>query len=672
MAAWDSCGRGSRTAKDATSLERALSALALLGLAACAEELTPVAKDPPSASAATQPRSARPQLRAELLADLAAVRHAADGGGRAWIEGFEDRPATAIAGESGSWCVVYEAGARGIAVGGSIDLQVSPFWGWSTPQTEREDAAGFTLVECAAAGVELDLRTSDLQRLRASVGGRALAQGEQVRFRYGAGAAGAKADDFAERGERFWLAVDGDGDGVRAWVLDSPRIDVLAGPAALLSVVAPSVLRPGESALLRLALLDRSGNAGVREGARLSFLDAPALLGLPESCTLEADSGAVGTAAFAAGEAGTHRFRARATLADGRELACDVGPIVVSATAPRILWADLHGHSNESDGSGTPEHYWRYARDVAGLDMAALTDHDHWGIRFIDQRLEDWRAFTALARSFDAPGSFVALPGYEYTDWIHGHRCVLWFGDEAALYSSLDERSDTPQELWSLLRGKPALSIPHHVAGGPIALDWELVGEGAIEPVVEITSVHGSSEAADGERRIYSPVPGHFARDGLRRGHVLGFIGSGDSHDGHPGLSHLGGHYAGSGLAGIVCEERTKEALLAALRSRRVFATSGARILVRFSLAGKPMGAIVGASEVAKSAALFAQASGPAPIRSIDVIQGDSVAISVDGDGSCELTLSGALEGLRAGEWVYVRVLASDGSQAWSSPIFVR
>jgi len=32
-----------------------------------------------------------------------------------------------------------------------------------------------------------------------------------------------------------------------------------------------------------------------------------------------------------------------------------------------------------SDGTGTPEDYFAYARDVAALDVIALTDHDHWG-----------------------------------------------------------------------------------------------------------------------------------------------------------------------------------------------------------------------------------------------------------------------------------------------------
>ena len=33
----------------------------------------------------------------------------------------------------------------------------------------------------------------------------------------------------------------------------------------------------------------------------------------------------------------------------------------------RLYWADLHGHTRHSDGTGTPYDYFRYARDVARL-----------------------------------------------------------------------------------------------------------------------------------------------------------------------------------------------------------------------------------------------------------------------------------------------------------------
>ncbi|HUR29493.1 MAG TPA: DUF3604 domain-containing protein, partial [Planctomycetota bacterium] len=217
-----------------------------------------------------------------------------------------------------------------------------------------------------------------------------------------------------------------------------------------------------------------------------------------------------------------------------------------------------------------------------------------------------------------------------------------------------------------------ALTIPHHVGGGPIALDWTIASDPELEPVVEIVSVHGSSEAEDCPKRIADPVAGCFARDGLARGALLGFVGSGDTHDGHPGLARLGGHYGCGGLAALVCEERSAAAIHDALKSRRVYATSGARILLRFSFAGQPMGAVVSAAEVAQSGALFASVVGTAPIERIDVVRGAGVAVSFEGDGQPELTISGVLDGVGPGEWVYVRVLQTDGELAWSSPIFVR
>ena len=43
----------------------------------------------------------------------------------------------------------------------------------------------------------------------------------------------------------------------------------------------------------------------------------------------------------------------------------------------RAFFGELHGHCGLSDGIGTPDSYFTSIRDRAGLDFAALTDHDH-------------------------------------------------------------------------------------------------------------------------------------------------------------------------------------------------------------------------------------------------------------------------------------------------------
>jgi hypothetical protein len=589
-----------------------------------------------------------------LRKDREAERKPADGGGRAFFD--EGSPRVARAGEKHRFRILYEAGPLGIEAGGALFLQPSPFWGWDSPSTETEGAPGFTEVATEAEGVELE--STALEGLLAvHVRGRKLEAGEIVRLDYET-----RVDRFAERSERIWIAVDGDGDGVRALLDAPPALDVLAGEPARLVLTLPSTARPGERIRLAIAVLDGQGNRGVELEGPLE-LEASSGLGLPARVVLRrGDRGHLSVDGLA-GTAGVYRVRG----ATSSGLTAESNPLVVREEIPRLLWADLHGHSQLSDGTGTPEDYFAYARDVASLDAAALTDHDHWGLRFLDENPALWNAIEEAAERFDEPGRFVALAGYEWTSWLQGHRHVIFFEGAAAILSSFDRRYETPTLLWKALEGRTALTLAHHPAGGPVSTNWEFEPPSGLEPVTEIVSVHGSSESADTPGRIYSAVEGNYVRDALQRGYRFGFVGSGDGHDGHPGLTHLAS--PGGGLAAIFSEERTRPALLEALQARRTYATNGPRIWLRMWLDGRDMGSVIpqpkGASELRLAAATVA------PVDRIDVIRSGRILSTIDGGGRRELSESLALEGMKAGEYVYVRVVQVDGGAAWGSPVYV-
>jgi hypothetical protein len=640
----------------AAALKMRRPALALVVLAALACGRRPPAPE----RTATRSPGARPDIVESLRADLAAVRHPADGGGRAWIE---KGPRTVEAGSSGAWTLVYEAGPEGIATGRMLFLQVSPFWGWSTPQVTREDAPGYTRVSTDAPGVTLEPSTVDQQLLGIRIGGRALAAGERVRIDYGAGPLQARADRFAERGSRFWVAVDGDGDGVRGLLPDSPGVDVVPGPPERIVVSVPSVARPGETVPLRLAVLDAEGDGWPQVEGDVSLVSRGPGTRAPLRVRLAADDRGCRTVPVSAGGEGTLRFEA----AGPGSLQGASNPLVVSNSLPRIYWGDLHGHSALSDGTGTPEDYFRYARDVAALDVAALTDHDHWGMEPLATHATLWEGIRAQVRAFHEPGRFVTLLGYEWTSWIYGHRHVLYFGDEGRVYDSVDPAFESPRKLWGALRGQPVLTITHHTAGGPIAADWDVPPDPELEPVTEVASVHGSSEAPDAPHAIYAPVAGNFARDALDRGYRLGFVGSGDSHDGHPGLAHVASQTGG--LVAILADALTREGVREALRARRVYATNGPRIVLHATLDGRPMGATLAAATGPR--VLEVLAVGAAPLERIDLVRGGKVVRTFAGTGSPEMRLSEPVAGLSAGEYLYVRVVQTDGGAAWSSPFFV-
>jgi hypothetical protein len=617
---------------------------------------------PAATASPTAPPTARADMERMLRDDLEAARHRGDGGGRVRLLDGGD----AVARRPGRWHFEFETGPEGIEENGLIFFQVSPFWDWSSPQAAEPAAPGFTTVTTDAEGVDLDVGAFGEGLLGMRVTGARLRPGTRVEIVYGAGEAGAVADRYAERDSVFWFAVDADGDGVRKLLGDCPAIDVAPGEAAQMVAHWPSVARPGDQVRLTLAILDAAGSTGLPVTGDVTVVDPPSGIVPPTVISLSASDLGRLTVSIGVAEPGVYRLHLRGPGG----LEAETNPLQVADAAPRVLWADLHGHSNFSDGTGVPDEYFRYARDVAGLDVVALTDHDHWGMRFLDATPALWEDILATAARFHEPGRFVTLPGYEWTSWLYGHRHVLYFDDGPyELLSSLEPRFAHPTALWRALTGRDALTIAHHSAGGPVATDWTIAPDPRLEPVTEVVSVHGSSEAADSPSRIYRAIEGNYVRDALARGYRLGFIGSGDGHDGHPGLTHLAGPTGG--LAAIVADENTRPAVLEALRARRVYATSGARIVLRFTIDGVPMGAGMSPGGPDTTHQAVVQVLGTAPLARLDLVRtGEVIGQLRDAEGSDTLA-SFEIPALHAGDYVYVRVVQQDGALAWSSPIFV-
>ena len=470
--------------------------------------------------------------------------------------------------------------------------------------------------------------------------GRPLAAGDRLEIVYGAGPARAQTDRYAERGSRFWIAVDGDGDGARAFLADSPAIDVRPGPPAALLVTLPSVARPGEKIRVALAVVDSALDTGVAFAGDAVFVDPPAGLALPASVHFDGSEGGRRAIEVVAREPGTYRLEVAAG-----ELRARSNPLIVSAQGPRVLWGDLHGHSAFSDGTGLPEDYFVYARDVSALDVVALTDHDHWGILPLAEHPELWNEIRAQTRRFHAPGRFVTLLGFEWTSWIHGHRNVLYFGDDGPVIDSLAEATDTPAELWKALGDRAALSIPHHPAGGPIAIDWEVAARPALRA--------GGRDRLDPRQQRGARLAGRDPRAGrgpLRARRARARLPARIHRQRRPPRRPPGrvrdrSAERGGGLAAILSEERTREGVLRALRERRVYATNGARIVLRVALGGTPIGGVVPVAAGARlRETLFVSVIGTAPLERVEVVRSGAV---VDGARARRAARGGARERAR-------------------------
>ena len=106
-------------------------------------------------------------------------------------------------------------------------------------------------------------------------------------------------------------------------------------------VTVPSTARPGERIRVTIAALDALGNAGSRLTSPIQ-ISAPAGLELPQELTLSERGVAHVDAVI--DEPGIYRVHATAG-----SFAASSNPLVVREGIPRIVWGDLHGHSQLSD-----------------------------------------------------------------------------------------------------------------------------------------------------------------------------------------------------------------------------------------------------------------------------------------------------------------------------------
>jgi hypothetical protein len=336
--------------------------------------------------------------------------------------------------------------------------------------------------------------------------------------------------------------------------------------------------------------------------------------------------------------------------------------------AGRVLFGDLHQHTAHSDGCGSAEDLWIAARERRSLDFAAVTDHD----RFCGRSLgpATWAYLCQVADDFDEPGRFAALRGYEFTGARHpgpGHKCV-YFGDRAP------ERvpdKDVAAVL-AAAREHDGIAVPHHVGwtGGDFAHH-----DPAVQPVWELCSVHGCYEREGGctgrPPRADAVVPGQFVRDALDAGLRFGFIASTDHHglDWHHGVAPRRNPLT-CGLAAVVGAEPTRAGVLAALRARRCYGTSGARIGLRVELDGAPLGSELPADTRGEVLVEVDAGDAAAVARVVLVTSSGETAIGGGPDRKLEARAP-VPPADRPGFYVYVRVELEDGEQAWASPFWI-
>ncbi len=314
-----------------------------------------------------------------------------------------------------------------------------------------------------------------------------------------------------------------------------------------------------------------------------------------------------------------------------------------------LFFGDLHRHTDLSlcfvPSDGTIDDAYRYAIDVAGLDFLGITDHCRDLARGNALSQLWWRCRKQVSRH-DLKPRFIPFFSYERSRGGEDHNVVSLRPD------MLRPHTYPHPQLWKEL-DDDTITIPHQTITDPIE-----------DPANPPRSLQTETwDAHDNARRplleIYQGCRDRSierdAHEGLARRYLFGFIASSD-------------HCSTSGsYAGVWAEERTRESIFRAMQARRTFgAMDKIRLIVR---AGDHW---MGEHFTAPCfPPIHIEAGGTAPISSIEIVIDGEVKARLPQTGR-RITLTYEPEIASEGfHYLYVRLHQTDGSRAWSSPIWV-
>lgn len=260
-----------------------------------------------------------------------------------------------------------------------------------------------------------------------------------------------------------------------------------------------------------------------------------------------------------------------------------------------LYFGGLHSHTNFSDGTGTPDEAYTWARDNAKADFMAITDHSNWFDNekdLLNESITDlslststkWQQLHQIADKYNQDGKFVAIAAYEMTwsgstgGWGHINTFnTPWFASRS------NSKMDLPAYYKKLAQSSSSISQLNH----PGTTFGDFSDFGFYSP--EADQVVDLVEVGNGEGLVrssgYFPSYNYYTR-ALDKGWHLAPTNNQDNHKGN-WIS------ANTARTVIVAPSLTRDSLYDAMRNRRVYATEDENLRINYSVNNQPMGVIL-------------------------------------------------------------------------------
>lgn len=328
-----------------------------------------------------------------------------------------------------------------------------------------------------------------------------------------------------------------------------------------------------------------------------------------------------------------------------------------------LYFGQLHAHTDISNGAGSVEEAFQYASQVDGLDFFAVTDHsdsfDNADMGAIDADgadiSADWAAGKQAAASV-TNGDFVGLFGFEMTwpeDKQLGHISTFntpgWQTRDQEAFTNVTAALENYYKALTSVPGSVSqFNHPDTVHGDFERFDHYSPQYDAVVSLLEVAGEEGVVDCG------YYDLA-------LDEGWHVAPTNNQNNHNGQWGD-------ASDARTVVLAKDLTEEALYAAMKDRRVYATQDSDLAIYYELNGTVMGSILPKSKDAEITVFLSDPTDEA-IGNVEVVtDGGAVLVSEYVETPSQVLELSASSGH---SYYYLRITQPDGDVAVTAPVWM-
>ncbi len=353
-----------------------------------------------------------------------------------------------------------------------------------------------------------------------------------------------------------------------------------------------------------------------------------------------------------------------------------------------LFWGLIHGESERIDSGDNIETCLRYFRDERALNFYASSCFE------LEERTspETWKLISQNVVDFNEEDRFATFLGFQYQGDAgpEGVRQIIYCKDNKPLLKRKEAKNNSLAKIYKSINPKDIISIPSFTMGKGHQFDFKNFNP-EFERVVEIYNAWGSSEMTKKEGNT-RPISGNVKETSegsilaaLKKNCRFGFVAGGlDDRGIYANFYESNQTQYSPGLTGILCEKYSRESMFDALYRRACYATTGARIIIGFYIAGQQMGSELTTAKkvgLGVNRHISGYVAGTTQLKTVEVIRNGDVIHTFTPDSYhfdyyyddmidlSKVTLD--QKGTKPFAFYYLRVTQEDGHMGWSSPIWV-